>query len=84
MIISDSESIRMRLERLHSFSQIRTIDLPSNHVIRHTVLSLCLHGVTLVNISHNADSLLPGEMHLTHAQAYRQTRDTQKHASHVY
>ena len=47
----------MRLERLHSFNPARTTDLASNHAIRHTVLSLYLFCVFLVNISHNAGAL---------------------------
>ncbi len=73
MIISDSESIRSRLGRLHSFSQTLTIDLTSNHVIRHTVLSLYLLGASLINISHNAGALNSA---VRHEKTEIRTRDT--------
>lgn len=65
-IISDSENIRMRLERLHSFSQAHTIDL----AINHSVLSLYRFSVSFVNTSHNACALdcRQGHSHHRHAR----------------
>lgn len=84
LIISNSESIRMRLGRLHSFSPARTIDLTSNHVIRHTVLSLYLLGIFLVNISHNASALwLQAGMRLADMLKIKQGSDRFEHTGHT-